>query len=496
MLTEIQLNEEQQRIEQLQQRWMVGSNTPLTLNDLPASWQPLCGNIPPERLPVIALTLASQHQQILLQHSDQVSLKPCPPLPMLPLPVLPEPLRAVFRQALETIHKRTQLGHSVLLHLLCQRGFVAHPADWLLSETDNELPEIYLPWQQWIDQGTVNEAQTEVVLNEDNWDEWYPAQRLQLLKQLRKKDAHGARTLLQCCVMREPADKRLKLLEILTINLQDDDVPFLQTLTQDRSGKVALLATQLLARLGHHSVENQNDQTITQELVETFELKKVGLIKKRLQLSAKAISNKTRQAIRTEQLEKVVLTDFATALGITLEQLLNSWQFDKHRASDNQALVTNAVNTLPDQLLDLLLENLLSYISAQQEELWLLKLLIPRLSQQQRAGIIQALMKLRNVQLEFHSCLAFLTEPLTALSWSMLTTTTAWKKLQQAITEQLAENRYISTPYIDRELVALGLMLSAELAAQALQHFCQAGVMKADPVLDTLKLNAELRTHP
>ncbi|WP_428240182.1 DUF5691 domain-containing protein [Gynuella sp.] len=493
MLTETQVREEQLCIEQLQQRWMVGSNSPLNREDLPTDWQPLCHGIAPERLSIMALALASQHQEILYQHHDSTPLPSRPPLPALSLPVLPERLRPWFRQALESIHKRTQIGHSALMHLLSQRGFVAHPADWLLSESDDDLPDVYLPWQQWVSQTGTTTAEPEA-LTAENWDDWFPAPRLQQLKRLRRTDPDAARTLLETCISRESADKRLKLVEVLAVRLTEADGSFLQTLLQDRSGKVSALATQLLIRLGHYPADDQNQRQLTEELATNLELKKAGLIKKRLLVSSKPLNNKTRQAIRTQQLETVILAELATTLGITTKQLLDSWQFSQHRSSDNQAFVTNAVNTLADELLQPLLDNLMNYLVSEPEELWLLRLLSPRLSVQQRHNILQTLISQKGPGIEFHSCLAFLSEPLTTLTWQSLTNTTAWKTLQESIKTQLTDSRYLDDPLIDRELVALGLLLPAELAAQVLQYLWQIGVQQADPVTDLLKLNAELRT--
>ncbi|AJQ97251.1 DUF5691 domain-containing protein [Gynuella sunshinyii] len=493
MLTETQLREEQLRIEQLQQRWMVGSNSPVSLEDLPSDWQPLCQGMAAERLSIIALALASQHQEILYQDHHSTPLRSRSPLPVLSLPVLPERLRPWFRQALESIHKRTQIGHSALMHLLSQRGYVAHPADWLLSESDGDLPDVYLPWQQWVSQTDAAIAEPNT-LTIENWDDWFPAPRLQQLKQLRRTDPDAARTLLESCINREPADKRLKLTEVLAIRLTAADSTFLQSLLQDRSGKVSALATQLLVRLGHYPADDQNRSQLTEELASTLELKKAGLIRKRLHLSSKPLNNKTRQAIRTQQLETVILVELAATLDISITQLLDSWQFSQHRSSDNQAFVTNAVNTLADDLLPPLLDNLMSYLAGEPEELWLLRLLVPRLSAPQRHDILQTLIKQKGTGLEFHSCLAFLSEPLTTLNWQTLTSTNAWKTLQESIKTQLTDSRYLDDPLIDRELVALGLMLPAELAAQVLQHLWQTGVQQADPVTDLLKLNAELRT--
>lgn len=498
MLTENTINEEQELIEQLQRRWMIGSDEPLSLDALPQSWRPIIETQAVERHSIMTLALASQHQCVLFQPEPPGDLIHHTPLPDLQQPLIPQRLRPLFRRIIKNVNKQAALKPGILLELLLRRGYIAHPADWLPSAADEELPDIYLPWCQWAatEIGTHNSHDSES-LNADNWDDWYPAQRISQLKALRFKDSAMARILVETCAHKEPADKRLRVIQTLAINLCEDDVTYLQELLKDRSQKIVTLAAQYLARLGKgiRTKTDSKESNNAKELAQGYELKKTGIIKKRVQVSPLKLKSKKQQAIRSEQLENTLLSDFADTLGINVTQLAASWQFSENRPHDNQAFVANSVNTLAEDGIERLIENILNYIATDDAELHLLHMLTPRLSESRRSSLMGEIVKKHSINFSFRDYLSFSHTPLIELHWNTLKSTRPWKSLEKEIKKDLEENGYIDSHAIARELSALGMFLPQEAAAQTLNAIFDLGVLRADPITDHLKFNADLSPH-
>ncbi|WP_444912394.1 DUF5691 domain-containing protein [Microbulbifer sp. PAAF003] len=493
MLTPEKIQEEQLLVERLQQRWMVGSDLPVELDALPESWRPLFEGLEEERLASAAVALLSQHQSALYQPQAPAELREFPLLPELNKPVLPYPMRAHFRRVTESVQSRSMEQTGLLLKLLLQRGFIAHPADWLPSSNDEGLPEVYLPWSQWAanERGSIDDSEA---LTEENWDDWYPSGRLAKLRELRFSNPAAALNLIQTCAGREPADKRLRMVRVLAIRLSESDGEYLQSLLKDRSQKVARLASQFLSRLGLSSEleSNTQEESSAQELAEFYELKKVGLVKKQLQLLPRKLKSKKQQAIRSEFLQKVSLQSLAEALDISVADLAGAWQLDKNRDYDNHSFVTNAVNTLPDKAIALLVTNIESYLDTGEAGMSLLHSSLPRLEQSRRAELMFGLLRNKKAKVDFQDLLKFLPEPLTELSWDDLKKTSPWKALLKLVVEELSESGYLQSIYLQRELTALGLMLPRETARQLLEALFEQGVLRADPATDCLRFNSEL----
>jgi hypothetical protein len=483
--------EELQQLENLQRRWMIGSDEALDLQTLPSSWQPLIERLPTERHSLMALALASQYQSIVLTEPEPTDLFSQENLPDLAMPVISENLRGLFRR----IILKPDINPSPLLRLLLQRGYIAHPADWLPSAKENNLPEIYLPWSHWVAKGNQQGNNSPYgKLTADNWDQWYPAQRIAALKEMRFIDPADTRALITTCAANEPAEKRVKIIQALSINLSIDDIPALQDLLKDRSQKIAHLAAQFLARLGSNQSQPQESEAkeLVTELAATYEIKKSGLFKKKKRLSPLKLKSKKQQALRSEQLEKVSLIDFATALQIDINELASSWEFTNNRFHDNHAFITNAVNTLPDSGIEALLENLLANINSEDRSFALLQLLQARLSNTKRSSLMLELLQQRNTDIDFSDVFTFLDAPIQHLDWSALQTTEPWKTLIKSITENLKDNGYIDNYFINSEIITLGLFLPQNIAEKVLNHLTEIGMLGADPILDCLKLNTQL----
>lgn len=489
--------EEQGIIEQLYQQWLLGSESGSAEN-IPSGWQPLLEKIPEERRAITLLALVSQHQSILLKPKPGTRLSPHPILPVINKPTLPNGLRPLFNRLLATARKTAKTSEIQLIKLLLSRGYLAHPGDWLPSATSDELPAIYFPWAQWsANELTTIDADTEE-LTEDNWDEWFPAQRLAQLRQLRIKDPVATRELIASCAPNEPADKRVKIIRTLAINLQEADSEYLLSLLTDRSQKVVQVARQFLARLGksRQIPDGEDLQEQANTLAEYYEIKSSGLLKKRRQIIPKKLKSKKQQAVRTELLTKVALDDFAQALQTDINKLVSDWHFSANRDIDNQNFIANAVNTLADTAIQALIENLLTSIQSEVAAFSWLDQFAGRLPDDTRSALAHELLCSRHSEIAFNDLLSLANGPLQpSLTWSQLQASASWKNLMNQVQKKLAKQGYLDDHQMEDEFKALGLLLNSDVAEHALNTLVEMGVLKADPIIDFLKLNAALKPH-
>lgn len=490
-----QSDQEQLLVECLLRGWIVGAAPALTMAHLPPSWRPLVQEVPPERQTLMTLALCSQYQCLLFESQSSVALQATPDLPDLSLPPLQESLRPLFRRLLEALNRQGGFGPGPLLQLLLQRGLSAHPADWLPSAQDEGLPKVYWPWSRWVaQQQSVKDEESGEELNAENWDTFYPAERLMQLRGMRLTDSHGARALIQACADKEPADKRLRIIELLATNLSEADADYLQSLLENRSKKIGRLASQLLARLGIGvgGKGDEHDGSLARDLAEGFEVKK-GLLRKKVQIIPRALKNNKQKAMRSELLQKVTLQELAEALHIEDGVLAAGWQFSANRDGDNHAFVLNALNTLPENHLQTLLENALSQIDSSEDMLSLIGLFIPRLDSASSSQLMYRLLSRKGIGFSFSDCLAYSDQPLTELDWERLTKIPAWRRLLSLIKEERKQQQgYVDHDELHAELNALGLMLPQALAQRTLKILTESGLMQADSILDALKLNAQL----
>lgn len=491
MLSLEQLHAELARAETLKQRWMSGQSTPLSEADIPPSWQPILNGVAPEKRALTALALLSQQQRLLIQLSPPENLSPRPALPDLGVPALPSALRPIFRRIMQ--HKRlgAELKVHGLLTLIWQRGHSVHPADWLPKGNDSQVPDVYWTWQRWAAEEAALHT-PEQQIDADNWDDWYPAERVQQLRQLRAQNPAEARELIQTCALREPAEKRLRIVQVLSAGLSAEDTPYLEQLLKDRSKKIAQQASQYLARLDQHKTASEEHREQARELAEMYEWKSSGFFKKSSALLPRKLKNKQQQNTRSTLLEQVPLPALAEALGCTAAELLKGWAFDANRYYDNHALMIQAADGLSDDVLPLLLDRILQHLENQADEVALLHTLAPRLAHKQRQTLLLQLLTHKGIGCRFSDGIALFSEPLRELSWEALQKSAAWKSLSEEVKKSAAETARLDSYTLEQDLAALGLLLPADTAALALEALVGLGMMRADPCLDYLKLNAEL----
>jgi hypothetical protein len=139
-----------------------------------------------------------------------------------------------------------------------------------LAISDRELHAAFLPVLgkrgQWLSQfdenwqwATQSKVSSDLPLDEleDHWREGLKETRLIALSQLRRQEPAVARQWLEETWSKEKAESRFELLDALSINLSNDDIPFLEGLEKDRSANVRSKASDLLCRLPDSSLSQQ-----------------------------------------------------------------------------------------------------------------------------------------------------------------------------------------------------------------------------------------------
>ena len=99
---------------------------------------------------------------------------------------------------------------------------------------------------------------------EELWQTGTLEQRKEILKQTRKADPAKAREWIQQTWAQEDANTKQGLLEILSENTSEQDIPFLESLSTEKSKKVKEQALQLLRQIPGSSILQQYEEIIKQ----------------------------------------------------------------------------------------------------------------------------------------------------------------------------------------------------------------------------------------
>jgi hypothetical protein len=316
----------------LRDDWLAGGRATAAL--VPEDWRAFLADADAEEGERRLLALAGQAWDVAFRPVLPKDARGREDLPPLALPTLPEALRPLFRGALEWGHAYAK--KTVALRLVERRGFSAHPLDWFPAASADDTPDLYAPWLDWLDCRDFRERtdgrDAADELSEETWDDFYPAQRRLLLKTLRRQNPGRARELIAACAGREPAEKRLALIELLETGLSGEDAPYLQSLANDRSGKIKALAALLLARLRHEK-EGAPDPELA-ELADFFELGSKGIFKRVKTVVAKTLKSSAQATRRAQLLERASFPEFASALALREDELIDGWQFGQREEVD------------------------------------------------------------------------------------------------------------------------------------------------------------------
>ena len=120
---------------------------------------------------------------------------------------------------------------------------------------------------QWISSFNAAWNFSSMQTDEELWQTGTLEQRKETLKYIRKNDASKSREWLQETWAQEDANTRAGFLEIFSDNLSADDIPFLESLSEDKSKKVKDEATRLLKQIPGSSIVQLYEQILSQSVV-------------------------------------------------------------------------------------------------------------------------------------------------------------------------------------------------------------------------------------
>lgn len=480
--TEI-LTQDLARVEALKQSWLIGDGG--SAGALPPHW-PLPENTQDDDRALLALAYCSQYP-LLEQIAVPEQLKPLSALPVLCLPPLATECRPAFRQILAALSKHDGL-YWRLFNLLVSRGVAPHPLDWLPTANEHRLPAALAPWLRWVEGG-------DIALTETTWSDFSPAQRLNILRELRRDAPHDARSLLALMAPSEPADKRFDLYELLSLGLSHADLPLLETLEQDRSQKIKELAVRFKMRLGEHEPQVQ-DETIT-ELQAWLTSKTRGLLRRETLLLAPELKNSVQYRERCQALASVPLPALAASMGLTLNALLEQWSFSDNRGkgncSPNESLLHNIADSLPEAQVMLAAERLLQAAAADGIDPSIqLLILALRLSDEARVKLAAHL--LARADLLPNTLVVLFTEEWRWLSLEAFSQSPSVALLMQRIKALSSADEPEDADYLlTQAMRQIGLCLSYDCAQWLLAQITNMGLSPLHPLLEYLKFNVSLK---
>lgn len=419
------------------------------------------------------LALAGHLLGTMSMTEPPAELTTLPDLPALPLPTLPDALRPLSRRLVLATRDADQRG--AMLELLAARGWTMHPGDWMPLAGDEATPEAYAAWRDWaaLADGTEAATRTGEALTGESWDDFGPAGRAAAFARLRRADPGAARILLESRIGSEPAESRLRLVQIVSDGLCDDDRPLLETLLADRAPKVKALATSLLARLGRGGGAADD----AAELAAFFAIENRGLLRRTRILAPRTLKTTAQTNRRHELLLSIDYPSFAGALGLAPEELVRLWSWDADVRADS-GFAAMIAGSASDEIVAATLETLGGSADLQR-----LMPLLPRLSPAQRAAAARNLLGSRGAT--FVTAVAIgggrcgSADPLRTSAGA-------------ALLDAIGRDEGGKNTAVLAELNALGLAASREGAGRAIEMLGKAGLIRSDPRLDMLRLNAAL----
>jgi hypothetical protein len=450
-------------------RWTMGS----AAAPAAAVWSAELGAEPAEA-ELRLLALSGQFLGVAVTAEPPPELRVLPDVPALALPTVPEALRRLVRRILSAF-KETQ-RKTELLDFLAARGWTSHPAEWMPSANDEDAPDVYAPWRDWagiVASNSVVQRQAGDRLTAENWEDFWPAARKVALAELRRRDPEAARAVLEAKLASENADVRLPLLSLLATGLSEADIPFLEGIAaNDRAPKVKAFAASLLARLGKGPAVGED----IAELSAFFSVKMKGLLRRSRVIQFENVKTPAQARRRAALLESADIASLARALTLTPQELVDAWNWDVDRQAD-AALLDLVARTGTDSLVAQTAE-----AASQCNASFFLDTLTPRLAPGQRSELAERVLRTRNFSFDMAKTIAGgtarLENPLTAPAGATLLA--ALRRDDAKPSDQLTE------------LFALGLLASRAAARQALERLNGAGLLRGDPRLDMLRLNAAL----
>jgi hypothetical protein len=455
--------------------WMAGRSA---LEYCPAEWR---GAVEGADAECVLAALTGHATAVLFRPAPATPLDPRPLLPRLALPTLPEHVRLRLRRVMAA-QKAGASFERALIDLVAARGFAVHPADWMPSPRDDWAPDVYAPWLDWVRAETTPTPESAFGL--ETYDRWPWAERRVALAALRERDPAAARAIVAAKAPAEPAERRLKLVEILEANLSQEDCEFLDSLAGDRSDRVQALARAFLARLGRQA----DTGALAAELAEMLEIGKVGLLRRRTQLVIKTLKAAAQSARRRDLFTQVNLADLAGALGVSEPQFLET--VPTGVAEDIAAFVQMVAATGSDTARRMLLDRMLA-----EADFPLVhgRPLGPRLSTEERRALLPRIME-RDTDM-FETTLALMGRTLGEAPLSALFASPGYAALMDTVEAAVRGDeakRLHAAKTLEATLNRIALLIDAAAAAELMTWLTASDLSPADPKLDMLHLNAAL----
>jgi hypothetical protein len=426
------------------------------------------------------IAIAGHASAVMFRPAPAMPIEPRPLLPALSLPIVPEAVRPRIRRVLT--RKAAAALERPLIELVTARGFSLHPADWMPTSRDEWVPDLYAPWLDWISGEGKSEPASDLTV--ETYDQWSWAERRVELAAMRKRDPAVARAIVAAKAAAEPAERRLKLIELLETNLSTEDGEFLASLATDRSDRVRGLASAYLARIGWQT----DVDALAAELAEMLEVQKVGLIKRRLQLAIKPLKTKPQNARRRELFALVSFKALARALQLDESQLLETAPTGTDEGVSDlvQMIAMTGSDQVRRQLLDRMADDT-AFPFAHARPLG------PRLSPDERRSILPLALA-RDTDL-FGTTLILMGGTLGEAPLSALVRSPGYAALETALAS-LADADDKSRPSIEATLettlTRIALLADAAAAAEVIRRVTSRGLSAADPRLELLHINAAL----
>ncbi|RJF87576.1 hypothetical protein D3874_11545 [Oleomonas cavernae] len=422
------------------------------------------------------LALSSQFLGVVVTAEPPVDLRVLSDIAALALPTVPDATRALVRRNLTTM-KDARLRNE-MLRFLTTRGWTVHPGDWMPVASDEETPDVYAPWRDWTEMAaSAGAAGTRMpdVLSAENWADYWPAVRKAALANLRIRDPDAARVLLEAKLADMGAEERLRLLGLLAIKLSNADAVFLGSLAAaDRAPKVRGLAASLLSRLGYGATAGED----VAELARFFEVKSKGLLRRTQVLVAQTLKTPAQAARRRVLFANAEVAAFAAALQVPLDDLPAIWNWGEDLLADVE-FVSMVERSGSDPLIAALLDTL---ERKDVREIQVLFALRSRLDPARRVEL--AYRALRGGE-------SFQTALRIAGGCGRIDGAIDMRA-GVTLTGSLGEAEGGKPAELAAELQALGLIASRTAAIHAMERLGTAGLLRADPRLDMLRLNAAL----
>ncbi|TIN13979.1 MAG: hypothetical protein E5Y51_24060 [Mesorhizobium sp.] len=472
---------EQAGLARLRDNWISGG---AAFELAPAEWKEFAAASSSDEQERRLLAIAAQALDVALRPAAPKTLKRRPPLPLLALPMLPDWLRPLLRGALK--YAADARLKTRVATLVASRGFVLHPMDWMPAASDQESPDIYAPWVDWQAGADGDRQSRRGQLTAETWDDFYPAARRTALVELRRTMPVLARTLIETKGASEPAEVRLALVQLMRFGLSADDIPFLKSLSADRSGKVREMAGRLLARLGERSdpADGASKDSIA-ELAAFIEEGKSGFIRRRTTYTPIKPKSPAQQSRRADLFASCYFGDLVAQFGKTEPDFIGAWQFGVDEGADLFLVRMIAVSGS-----DAAVACLADLLVAAGGRLALLVLqLMSRLDNGRKRVLIRQILD------DGQNLAALnLVEGAEAgwLEWSDL----ARSKTLPALRSAVSGDNDVMKRSAEQYLETLGFLANPEAAEKLIDEVIAAGLSPASPSIGLLRLNAALAGNP